>query len=194
MARRNFIKDENAATAVEFGLLAMVFLGMMLGIIDMARLAYEVNSAKAAARRGARIAVVSLPAVQQLADYDAVTSLGISGGQPVPIGSVPDYTCTSTSCDNGGTFVSANFTKIVTEMQKYYGRVQSTNVVIKYSHRGLGTAGFIGSDIEPIITVRLVNLTFQPASLKIFGVTSLPIPSVATTLTAESLGATSAAI
>lgn len=194
MKIRKFFKDERASTAAEFGLVSMVFIGMMLGVIDMARLAYEVNSAKAAARRGARVAVVTSPAVQQLADFDAVGTLGLSGGQPVPIGAVPDYTCTSSSCNNGGTLVAANFTTVVNAMRSYYGRVQPANVQIVYGHRGLGTAGFIGSDIEPLITVRLVNLTFQPISLQIFGVAPIPIPSVATTLTAESLGATSAAI
>lgn len=194
MRLRRFLKDDGASTAAEFGLLALIFIAMMLGVIDMARLAYEINSAKAAARHGARVAVVSLPAVQQLADYDAVASLGLAGGQPIPLGAVPDYTCRSSSCDNGGTLVPANFTKVVNAMRRYYGRVQAANVVIEYQHRGLGTAGFIGSDIEPIVTVRLVDLTFQPVSLQIFGVAPLPIPSVATTLTAESLGATSAAI
>lgn len=196
MKVRTFLKDERASTAAEFGLVSVFFIGMMLGVIDMARLAYEVNSAKAAARQGARVAVVSLPAVSQLVDFDAVSACSIPGGQPIPADGtcVPDYTCTSTSCTNSGTLVPANFTKVVNAMRGYYGRVQAANVVIKYQHRGLGTAGFIGSDIEPLITVRLVNLTFQPISLQIFGVAPIPIPSVATTLTAESLGATSATI
>lgn len=193
MRRLGFIRDQRASTAAEFGVIAMVFIGSMLGIIDMARLAFEINSAKAAARHGARKAVVSLPAVDQLRDYDGLAA-GIPGGQPVPEGSIPDYRCTSTACDNGGAFVAANFNAVVTEMRRYYGRVQPANVVIEYKHRGLGTSGFIGSDVEPLVTVHLTGLTFQPVSLQVFGVGALPIPSVSTTLTAESLGATSAAI
>ncbi|WP_374654436.1 TadE/TadG family type IV pilus assembly protein [Phenylobacterium sp.] len=189
------IRDERASTAAEFGLVAMIFVGCMLGIIDMARLAFEINSAKAAARHGARTAIVSSPVVAQLADFDAI-AIGIPGGQPVPEGTAGTgpFVCDSTSCTNGGTFVPANFTAVLTEMRRYYGRLQPANVVIEYRHRGLGTSGFIGSDVEPLVTVRLTGLTFQPVSLQIFGVGSLPIPSVATTLTAESLGATSATI
>ena len=196
MRTLGFFRDEKASTAAEFGLVSMLFIGMMLGVIDMARLAHEVNSAKAAARHGARVAVVSLPAVSQLANFDAIASCGIPGGQPIPESAncVPaDYVCTSTGCGSG-TFVKANFDKVATAMRSYYGRLQPTNVEITYGHRGLGTSGFIGSDIEPLITVRVINLTFQPISLQIFGVAPIPIPSVATTLTAESLGATSATI
>lgn len=196
MRKIGFFKNERASTAVEFGLIAAVFVGMMLGIIDMARLVYEVNSAKAAARRGARVAVVSLPAVSQLINFDAITACSIPGGQPIPENApcVPaDSVCTSTGCGSG-TFVKANFDTVFNAMSPYYRRLQPANVQITYGHRGLGTSGFIGSDIEPLITVRIINMTFQPVSLRIFGVTSVPIPSVATTLTAESLGATSAAI
>lgn len=195
MRLRSFLKDEQASTAAEFGLLSVVFIGMMLGIVDMARLAFEVNSAKAAARHAARIAVVSLPAVKELIDYDAV-ACGIPGGQPIPVGGAcapPDYVCQSIGCGSG-TLVKPNFDRIVTAVRSYYGTAKAANVVIEYRHRGLGTSGFIGSDIEPLITVRLVGLTFQPISLQMFGVAPFPIPSVATTLTAESLGATSATI
>lgn len=194
MRRRTFLRDETATTAVEFGLLAMLFIGMMLGIIDMARLSYEINSAKAAARRGARVAVVTLPAAADLANFDGLGCAGAVPGQPVPTACVPaDAVCTSTGCSVGA-FDAASFNVVVAAMQPYYGRLQASNVEIDYRHRGLGTVGFIGSDVEPLITVRIKGLTFQPIALQIFGVGALPIPSVATTLTAESLGATSAAI
>lgn len=196
MRFKGFIRDQQAHTAVEFGLVSLVFISSMLGIIDMGRLAYEMNAAKAAARHGARVAVVSLPAVAELIDFDAVTDCSISGGQPIPTdGScvAEQYTCTSGGC-GAGTLAPANFNAIVAAMQGYYPRLQPANVEILYRHRGLGTAGFIGSDVEPLVTVRVVGLTFQAISLQIFGVGALPIPSAATTLTAEGQGATSAAI
>lgn len=195
MRIRGFIRDQQAHTAVEFGLVSLVFISSMLGIIDMGRLAYEMNAAKAAARHGARVAVISAPAVAELVDFDAVSSCSLAGGEPVPQGAcgIVDYACTSGGC-GGGTLVSANFNAVVTAMQGYYPRLQPGNVEIDYRHRGLGTSGFIGSDVEPLVTVRVINLTFQAISLQIFGVGALPIPSAATTLTAESQGATSAAI
>lgn len=193
---QRFLRSEDGSMAVEFSIVGILFLIIVLAVIDMSRLAWELNSAKAAARAGARLAVVSSPVATQLANYDAV-ALGVPGGQPVLEGSAaapPDYVCTSTGCSNGGTLDTTTFNRIVARMQGYYGRLTAANVVIEYRHRGLGLAGFIGPDVEPLVTVRVQNLSFQSASLQIFGVTGLTVPSVTTTLTGESLGATSASI
>lgn len=189
-----FLRSETGSMAVEFAIVGVLFVAIFLAVIDMSRLAWEMNSAKAAARAGARLAVVSNPVVTQLVDYDAIASLSLPGGSTVPEGSIPDYVCTSTGCSNGGTLDTATFNKIVAKMKTYYGRLAAANVVIEYRHRGLGVVGFIGPDVEPLVTVKVRNLTFAPASLRIFGVTNLTIPSATTTLTGESLGATSASI
>jgi len=191
---KRFLRSEDGSMAVEFSIVGILFLIVALAVIDMSRLAWELNSAKAAARAGARLAVVSLPVATQLADYDAVSTLGLPGGSAVPAGAVPDYVCTSSGCSNGGTLDTTTFNAIVTRMKRYYGRLTAANVVIEYRHRGLGVAGFIGPDVEPLVTVKVRNLTFRSASLQIFGVTGLTVPSVTTTLTGESLGATSASI
>ena len=44
----------------------------------------------------------------------------------------------------------------------------------------------MGSDIEPLVTVSITGLTFQPIALQVFGVT-LPIPTVETTLVGEDM-------
>ena len=191
---QRFLRSDDGSVAVEFSIVGILFLIIVLAVIDMSRLAWELNSAKAAARAGARLAVVSSPVATQLANYDAVSTLSLPGGASVPEGSVPDYICTSTGCSNGGTLDTTTFNRIVARMQGYYGRLTAANVVIEYRHRGLGVAGFIGPDVEPLVTVKVRNLTFQSASLQIFGVTGLTVPSVTTTLTGESLGATSASI
>ena len=189
MDRKRYLADEAGAAAAEFALVSIIFLSMMLGIIDAARFAWEFNSAKAAARAGARLAVVSPPVVSQLVAYNAVTSLSLPGGAPLPTDgvSIPDYSCTSTSCTSSGTLVSANFTPIVTRMQQYYRKVQAANVTIKYRERGLGVAGNpYGTDVQPLITVSLQNITFRPLSLSLFGVT-WTLPNVETTFSGEDL-------
>ena len=188
--RMGYAGDEAGAAAAEFALVSVVFLSLMLGIIDAARFAWEFNSAKAAARAGARLAVVTAPVVSQLVSYNAVTSLGLAGGSALPADgvSIPDYSCTSTSCTGSGTLVTANFTPIVTRMQQYYPKVQAANVVIKYRERGLGVAGNpFGTDVEPLVTVSLQNITFRPLSLRLFNVT-FTLPSVETTFSGEDLG------
>lgn len=187
--RKGYARDETGSTAVEFALVSIVFLTLMFGIIDAARFAWEFNSAKAAARAGARFAAVSPPVVQQLVAYDAIGSLGLPGGSSLPTDGVaiPDYSCNSTTCTSSGTQVAANFTPIVTRMQQYYPKVQASNVTIKYRERGLGVAGNpFGTDVQPLITVSITGLTFRPMALGIFGIT-LTLPAVETTFSGEDL-------
>lgn len=51
-------KPQTGATAVEFALVAAMFLGLVLGIMDFGRVLYTWNAAAEATRRGARISVV----------------------------------------------------------------------------------------------------------------------------------------
>lgn len=200
--RNGFARDEHGATAVEFAIVCLLVIVVLLGIIDMARFAWEYNSQKAAARAGARYAAVNAPVVSELVTFDAVTQCNIPGGDPIPTGAVSDFTCTSTACNkttgttagtciSTGTLVSANFTKIVTAMQRYDPRISASNVVIQYRERGLGIAGvpssIVPTDASPLITVSLQNITFSPIALKVFGV-SFTMPSVSTTFTAEDMG------
>lgn len=191
-----FGRNCSGAAAAEFALVSVIFLTMLLGILDMARFAWEFNSEKAAARAGARYAVVSQPAVQELISFDAVSKCGIAGGEFIPNGTVSDFTCTSTgctasgagSCLSSGTLNSTNFNAIVARMQGYDPRISASNVTVKYAERGMGMSGNpFGTDVSPLVTVSLRNVTFSPIALKMFGVT-LNLPSVSTTFTAEDLG------
>lgn len=49
---------QRGATAVEFALVAIVFLTLILGIMEFGRWVYKLNAASEATRYGARIAVV----------------------------------------------------------------------------------------------------------------------------------------
>jgi Flp pilus assembly protein TadG len=181
-----FIHNQQGAAAAEFALLALLFITMMLGIIDMARYAWEFNSAKAGTRAAARLAIVTSPVVNELVNYDAVTALGLPGGSSVPVGSVPTYTCTSGGC-GAGTLNATRFNTIVARVQDFYPQAQAANVVIRYEHEGLGVAGNpYGPDVEPLVTVSLTGLTFQPVSLQIFGV-NFSIPAVSSTFSGEDL-------
>ena len=74
-------------------------------------------------------------------------------------------------------------------MRTIYPKVQAANVSVEYRHVGIGVAGNpYAPDVEPLITVRTTGLTFRPGSLRIVGVTSLPIPAAASTMSGEDLG------
>lgn len=197
---RRFRADQSGSTAVEFAMVALLFIGLMLGTIDMARLMWELNSAKAATRAAVRLAAVSEPAAATFVDYDATTALSLNPGDPVPAAGAggPDtITCTSGGCSEGD-LNNTTFNSLVTVMQAYYGRVEPENVVVRYEPVGLGFAGNpYGPDVEPLVTVRLCNaadsalgctpIAFSPGILQAFGFDPFNMPVVASSLSGEDL-------
>ena len=195
---RGFLAERKGAVAAEFAMVSLIFLSLMLGISDMSRLLWELNSAKAATRAAVRLAVVSTPVAQDLANYNAVTSLGIAAGSPVPAGALPTYTCTEGACSTGAIIATA-FDAIVARMQGHYGRILPENVIIEYRPVGLGFAGNpYGPDVEPLVTVRLCTdatdaatgctpVEFAPGILQAFGIAPFDMPAVASSLSGEDL-------
>jgi Flp pilus assembly pilin Flp len=183
---RAFARDRRGAASAEFALVSMAFIAAMLSIIDASRLAWELNSAKAATRAGARFAAVSPMVSTKLATYSGVDS-GIGNGEPIPPNAALNVSCTSSSCSSGGADAAA-FAAIVARMQGYYGRVQPANVVVEYEHVGLGVSGTPNApDVQPLVTVRLTGLTFAPGMLQVFGIAPFNLPPVASTFSGEDL-------
>lgn len=184
-------REERGSTAAEFGLICLVFVSILLGVIDMGRLAWTINMTKAATREGVRLAVVSPIVSTYMANYDGTATYG--GG-----GTVPDMAftcsgatsvCTQTQGSGGTTgFNTSVFSSVVARMQNYDPDISAANVIITYRHVGLGKVGNpYAPDMEPIVTVSLTGMTFQSAALQIFGVSPFALPAVASTLSGESL-------
>jgi Flp pilus assembly protein TadG len=188
---RGYLADQTGAAAAEFALVSIVFLSMMMGTIDMARLMWELNSAKAATRAAARLAVVSEPVANELVDYDAMAApLSLPAGSIVPStenGGPPTVTCTSSGCSTGSLNTTA-FNAIVARMQDFYGRIEPENVVVEYRPIGLGFAGNpYGPDVEPLVTVTITDVEFAPGVLQAFGLDPFDMPPVASSLSGEDL-------
>jgi len=198
-----FLADQTGAAAVEFALVSILFLGLMVGTIDVSRLLWEVDSCKAATREAARYAAVNPPASADLVNFDAVTTLSLYAGDPIPASAVAVHTCTSSGCTCSGsgycgtTTLNSTFTSVVTLMQSYYAGIQPENVVIVYTPVGLGLAGNpYGPDVEPLVTVRLCQtsdggictpMQFAPGVLQAFGLSPFNLPPVASSLSGEDL-------
>jgi hypothetical protein len=181
------VRDQRGTTAVEFGLVCLVFISMLLGVIDMGRLAWRINTAKAATREGVRLAVVSPMVSTYMNDYDGSSTLG--GGSVVPD---MVFVCSGagSSCagPGGAGFDTTTFNAVLAKMQAYDGDIAAANVVITYRHVGLGKVGNpYAPDMEPLVTVSLTGMTFQSAALQIFGVQPFTLPAMASTLSGESL-------
>ena len=162
------VHDQRGTTTVEFALITSVFFMFFFGIIDFGIAFWEMNSAAKAVQVGVRFAVVNDP-VSDAVNFDG-TAAGILKGDPVPIadfnGGNPVVECTwsggAASCD-AGTADDAAFMAIVTTMQQFYGKIQPENVVIRMEHVGLGFSGSpFGSSIDPMVTVRVQGVTFNP--------------------------------
>jgi hypothetical protein len=184
-------KDPRASVGAEFALVLPIFLLFVLGVVDVGRMMWTWNRAEKAAQMGVRYAAVTDMADTGLADHNYYDD-GVPRGSPI-LDDTFGAICTSTGCacnDGGdcpgiGTFSTAAFSNTVARMQAIMPEIQPENVTIEYGYSGLGYSGDpYGPDINPLITVRLSDLTFQPSLGYAFGV-SVGLPSFASTLSME---------
>jgi Flp pilus assembly pilin Flp len=194
---RSFLRNASGATAAEFALVLPLLILFLFGIIDAGRIMWTWNQAEKATQMGVRMAVATDVIPSGLVGYSFAVSGGIPQGDPIPESAFGGATCQSTSgsvacaCKTGatcpalGTANTASFTRIVTRMNQMFAEVAANNVVIDYSYSGLGFAGDPnGSDVAPLVTVRLRNITFTPTLFRLFGA-SVTLPDFSAALTLE---------
>jgi Flp pilus assembly protein TadG len=186
------LRDQNGASAAEFGLVLPLLLFLLMGVIDAGRFMWEYNRAEKATQMGARYAVTTEMVPSGLETYSFAVSDGILAGTPVPAANFTQATCNTSSCSpcTGSVcgsigYDAAAFDAIVARMNLMYPMITDTNVTIEYRNVGLGYAGDPnGPDVAPLVTVRLTGLTFQPLVSMIFG-GSVGMPDFAAALTLE---------
>ena len=213
---RRLTRDRLGTTAIEFALVFVLFFVFVFGIIEYALMMWRWNSAETATQMAARLAVQSDPVSGGFNSYSGVADAGLGPGQSITLADVAAFTVT---CSSDGTDVTCSgsglpagfsadpdaegivtFDNVVTEIQKLLPTVTEQNVIVEYSHIGLGFAGRPGTDIVPLVTVRLTNLQFDFIILDIFlGVLrgpggapvtdSITMPAFTASLTGEDLDA-----
>ncbi len=210
---RRLTRDRLGTTAIEFALIFVVFFIFVFGIIEYSLMMWRWNSAETATQMAARLAVQSDPVSGGFNSYSGVADAGLGPGQSITLADVPAFTVTCSSdgtlsCSGSGLpagFTAApdaegivTFNNVVTEVQKLLPTVTEQNVIVEYSHIGLGFAGRPGTDIVPLVTVRLTDLQFDFIILDIFlsvlrgpggaSVTdSITMPAFTASLTGEDL-------
>lgn len=176
------LRNQRAASAVEFALVLPILILFLLGIIDVGRYMWILNRAEKATQMGVRYAVVSDP-VANVVNTDFVGSYSIPGGDVVPNSVFDKAVCTNTgSCTVTGSASGVTgrdglaFTAIVNWMRNFYPDIAPSNVSVTYENVGLGYSGDpTGPDVSPLITVEVSGLTFNPVILLGFGITLPPI-------------------
>jgi TadE-like protein len=182
--------NPRASVGAEFALITPILILFLLGIVDVGRMMWTWNRAEKAAQMGVRYAAVTDMADTGLADHDYYTTDGIARGTPITDFGLVTCTsagceCTQDPCPGVGTFDTTAFDDTVGRMQIIMPEIQAENVKIEYSSSGLGYSGDpYGPDVNPLITIRLSDVKFQPILGYVFGL-SITLPSFASTLTME---------
>lgn len=184
---KKFTLSRLGTTSVEFAIVTSAFLLLLFGIFDFGRIFWVWNSAAQATERGARLAVVSDIVPSGLQNFDCLIAANGNGALcPVSAVSPNPVICTVSGCNGYGPLNATAFNNIVTEMQKHSADIQPANVQIEYRHIGMGLSGNpFGSDIAPMVTVKLQGMIFDFVVPGFSGLTSINLPEFKTTLTGE---------
>ncbi len=170
-------RDRSGATAVEFVMVFMMVVFITIAIFEFGLAWYAYNRAEMATQWGARFTVESNPVASGFTTWNAVLTGGFDSGVSLDTGTLAAFTlsctdtactCTVPNCVVGTNHDAAAFTAIYNKVQTLLWNVQPTNLVIDYSHVGMGFAGRPGIDIVPSVTVRLVGLPYNLLVSKIF--------------------------
>ena len=189
-----FLRGRRGAAGAEFALLAVVFAGILLGIIDFGRALWEYNEAQKACQVGARFAVVNNMVASDLYAWDGVADGGLVAGQSIPVAAISPN---STTCDDNGCsawgYNSAAYDAIYNAMAAQFPRLGSASnpnpqaiVEVTYEHIGKGFAGnLFGADVWPLTTVSIRGLQFEFATPLISAVLPFEFPKCSASLIGE---------
>lgn len=140
---RGWLDGEAGETLIGFAFAVPILLGLCFATIEFGLVAFDYHRAGEAARRGARLATITLP----VADTSG-------------FGPTSTATCGSTgtvSCTGAATLRPENFDAVLATMREIYPALTAANVEIVYTASGIGEAG-TPAGILPLVTVRLRNV------------------------------------
>jgi Flp pilus assembly protein TadG len=146
---RRLLRDRRAATAVEFAFILPLLVGFTGAIFEVIFVAYEFNLASEATRRGLRTALLQ-----------------------EPLGSIATVKTTPVECSKSGVAVScggastssssgSNYNSILATMTAIKTDIAASNVRITYSNSSLDDPVTAPGVVTPLVTVRLVGLTYN---------------------------------
>jgi hypothetical protein len=205
---RHIGRDQSGTTTIEFTIVALLFLLLTFGLVEFGHMFWQYNSATKAAQLGARLAAVSNPVWSGLVDLEDTGTPGAAWETNyVVVCDGEEADCTSlgageyddeameclvfgrnqaappcdTECDPAG--VDAH----EAGMCDRFARITPENVIVTYSHTGLGFAGRPGGPV-PTITLQLKDLDFEFLALgDLLGLPDVTMPPFTVTMTGEDL-------
>lgn len=196
MIASRFLAEDRGASAVEFALVAPLFILLLLGLIDSGFYAWRFNQTEKAAQMGVRYAVVTAAVSTDLRNATYVgdthcTPNPLTAGDTICAAALGRLTCSSTGCRcdanpcPGTARDAAAFANLAKRIRAFAPWVQNQNIEVEYTGSGLGFAGDPnGMAIQPIVGVKLINVTTQPMTGMLFGA-QLALPNIIRSLPME---------
>jgi len=167
---RRFVRDEDGAFIIEFGITFPVLILLSFGLLEFSLVVFDYQRAAEATRRGVRLAIIQEP-IPNTANLlqDAVISC------TAPSGTV--------SCTGGspGANADALFAALLSEMQKAYPTLTSANIVVTFSGTNVGSSGDIGG-VFPLVTLQLTGVTHNMIVGHLIGIDSISFPDFTATV------------
>ena len=218
MSVTRLARDDDGGPLVEVAVTLPLLIMFLLGGVDLLNAFYQWNAAAKAVELGARIAAVSDPVASGLnALPDNALSATVALGSPMPAftivcdGGEATCACTGAACGGTGAYSDEAMDFIVygrrgkkacapvrseyfAGMCNIFERILPQYVTVTYTQTGLGFAGRSLGPV-PTITVSLNDGSSKfklPFKFYFLPFTAVPVPSMATTITAEALSSSAA--
>lgn len=160
---RGFGRDQSGGVLVEFAMVLSLFLLLFFGLIDFARIGFSYVMANKATERAVRIAVVRgsacgvLPVTNDRGDLNAETE-AVNFGQPC---SAADGLCfaaaTVTCTGNAANETASEIWSEVSALMPNNASIEN----LQFSYRFDEQLGYLGGPYTPVVTVDVVDLTFE---------------------------------
>jgi len=211
----SFIRDESAGGTVEFVGVIGPFLLITFFIFEVMIAILWIGTAEKAAQLGARLAVVSNPAVLSTSSCPNATGLPASFtnclettnghvyGEQCSAGACVPYCTDASSCTCTGATkmkapcVSVNFDYIFDRMESIFNLIKDHKEYVTITYAYNSQLGFAGGPIIPSVTVKLSGIPYGAIVTTLLGnffaagkgTSPLPtnLPDISVTLTGEDL-------
>ncbi len=169
-AVRRFLRSEDGAFIVEFGIAFPVLILLSFGLLEFSLVAFDYQRAAEATRAGVRMTIIK-PTV-------ANTATLLEGSV---------ITCTSTSgvvsCAGGSPSETADtlFQELLATMRGIYPTLTEENLIVIYEGTDVGDAEEAGG-VLPLVTLKLTGVRHDMIVGHLIGIDYIEFPAFTTTV------------
>jgi hypothetical protein len=185
----HILRSETGTATLEMALIAFLLFAITFSVAEFGYIWFQWNSAEKATQIGVRQVVTSDPLAVELATFSCGNA-NVLPGTPCSAAGTTSFgtiTCSGASrtCTGGYAFDGPEFDRLLARMQQVYADISAANLTVEYRDIGLGFAG--RPRPVPLISVRLVNMTYAFLTIDWLMGESVSMPEFRATLTGEDI-------